>query len=219
MPRFCVLAPELRSPNQPYPLIYFHKKKLSCLIISQSNTKLSESVILEEADGEIGILELGEGGFTHSNQAHIVLVVSFGSQIHYYRQIQVENSLEYLKISEKNHNCKIYAGQFVSNNLLIYLTENGVEISNVNAEMHTISKLALEKFSYLDFFNEEEGFNFDKRLLYNNILKTDKMQDGDCGWCCLEEKGSSPDEYLIGKTIWLGWQTSSYGRSAWLAPS
>lgn len=93
MPRFCVLALELRSQNSSYPLIYFHKKKLSCLIISQSNTKLSETVILEEAEGEIGILELGEGGFTHSNQAHIVLVVSFGSQVHYYRQIQVEDSL------------------------------------------------------------------------------------------------------------------------------
>lgn len=93
MPRFCVLPPELRSQDQSYPLIYFHKKKLYCIILSQNNTKLSESVIIEETDGEIGILELGEGGFTHSNQVHIVLVVSFGSHIHYYRQIQVETNL------------------------------------------------------------------------------------------------------------------------------
>ena len=91
-------------------------------------------------------------------------------------------------ISEKVHNCNIYTGKFISNNLLIYLTQEGVEISNVNGQILTISKVTFQKFSYLDFFNEEEGFNFDKRLLYNNILKTDKYDNEDCSWCCLEGK-------------------------------
>lgn len=51
-----------------------------------------------------------------------------------------------------------------------------------------VHKLAYEKFSYIDFFNQEEGFNFDKRLLYGNIMRIGGYGDGDCMWVCLEGK-------------------------------
>jgi hypothetical protein len=51
-----------------------------------------------------------------------------------------------------------------------------------------LQKIQYEKFGYIDFFNEEEGFDFDKRLLYPNIMRACTDGNGNCIWACLEGK-------------------------------
>lgn len=43
--------------------------------------------------GKIGMMELGEGGFSNSNQSHIILVISIENVVHFYRQLPVESSI------------------------------------------------------------------------------------------------------------------------------
>lgn len=73
--------------------------------------------------GKIGMMELGEGGFSNSNQSHTILVISMENVVHFYRQLAVENSIEYIKVSEINHVSGILTGKFLSNNLLLFLTQ------------------------------------------------------------------------------------------------
>ena len=108
--------------------------------------------------------------------------------VQFYRQLAVENTIEYIKVSEINHVSGILTGKFLSNNLLLFLTQEGVELSNINDKLLPLQKINFDKFSYIDFFNEEEGFNFDKRLLYRNIIKIGVYENGDCMWGCLEGK-------------------------------
>lgn len=73
--------------------------------------------------GKIGMMELGEGGFSNSNQSHTILVISMENVVQFYRQLAVENSIEYIKVSEINHVSGILTGKFLSNNLLLFLTQ------------------------------------------------------------------------------------------------
>ena len=61
----------------------------------------------------------------------------------------MEESFEFIRVSERSHEQRILDGKFISNNLLIYLTEHGVEVSNVNSELTVLNKINFAKFGYI----------------------------------------------------------------------
>ena len=68
--------------------------------------------------------------------------------------------------------CDVIDGKFISNNLLVVLTLNSLEICNVSEAPQHVHQFKWDKFSYVDFFLQEEGLNFDKNLIKKNLLRT-----------------------------------------------
>lgn len=181
--------PEKHSHTN-FSLIYTHyehfvdPKEILCAVFRKNTVKVavlskdklavkSEQQLLEGREiEEVGVFTLGVGGFDVSNHTYLLLAVSVGSTLNYFKYVRVDDQTEWHHVFTMEMSSFVYSGSFISNNLLIFLTEKGVELGNVGEQTQLVTPIDFEKFGYIDFFNSEENMNINKKIVYRNALKS-----------------------------------------------
>jgi hypothetical protein len=171
-------------------LAVFRKHVLELLVLD-SEFQLKKSIVADEErkEEEEGWVQLGEGGFMNANATHHVLVNGTGRHVTFYRILAVEDSYEVVKVSEVLAEEPLLSGRFVSNNILLLQDHHNLYLANVGDQPHPLQPLETYKFSYLDFFIDEEGLEVDKKLLLSSLVDLlGDNQQGDQKFVALEGK-------------------------------
>lgn len=122
---------------------------------------------------EVGVFTFGLGGFDVSNHTYLLLAVSYGTTMNYFKYVRVDDFVEWHHVFTFETVRPLLCGNFTSNNILTYLSESGVELGVVGEQPELICPIDFARFSYIDYFNTEEGLGIDKRaIVYRNMLKS-----------------------------------------------
>lgn len=113
------------------------------------------------------------------------LVVSHGSTINYIRFVRIDDTYEWHHVYTTNTDCTILYGTFLSNNLMVLLSERGIELTAVGETPEVVTKIEFSNFNYIDFFNSEENTKINRQQVYKNILRGCWKLNF---FCCLEGK-------------------------------
>ena len=168
-------------------LAVFVRGELNVISVSpeKAQIKSKQRLLEDSAMDKVGILKFGVGGFDTSNQTHMFLVVSFGGTINYIKFVRVDDISEWHHVFTTHTEQDIFYGTFLSNNLMVLLTDRGVEMAAVGDPPQLATKIDLSNFNYIDFFNSEENTNINRQLTYKHIMRGEWKLNY---FCCLEGK-------------------------------
>jgi hypothetical protein len=96
-------------------------------------------------------------------------VLGINRTIYFFRLIPIEESYEVVKVSEVTVEDKILSGRFVSNNLFWVGDNTGLHLANINDKPSPLLLTNMDKFSYINFFIEEDGLDMDRKLTFNHL--------------------------------------------------
>lgn len=75
----------------------------------------------------------------------------------FYRVVQIEDNFEVVKVIHTTEEHPLLFGKFISNSLLVVGNQQGLQLATIGHRPSPLLPLNLDKFSYIDFFIEEEG--------------------------------------------------------------
>ena len=166
----------------------FRKQTVVVAVLSREKLTLkSEQRLLEDQHlEEVGAFTFGLGGFDVSNHTYLLLAVSYGHTMNYFKYVRVDDCVEWHHVFTFQTERVILNGNFTSNNILTYLSEEGIELGTVGEQPHLVCKIDFARFNYIDYFNTEEQLGLDKRaVVYRNMLKSRWQENM---FCCMEGK-------------------------------
>lgn len=71
----------------------------------------------------MGVFTFGLGGFDASNHTYLLLAVSYGQSMNYFKYVRVDDCVEWHHVFNFQMERVALSGNFTSNNILTYLTE------------------------------------------------------------------------------------------------
>ena len=84
-------------------LLGVYRRNCLELLVLDSEYQLRKNIVVEEekkeGEGDVGWLDMGEGGFENANTKHHVIVLGVGKSVTFYRIIDVEDAYEVVKVS------------------------------------------------------------------------------------------------------------------------
>lgn len=127
----------------------------------------------------------GVGGFDVANQSFLLFVASIANTLNFFKFVKVDDNIEWHHVYTLDITYPLYGGNFISNNLIVVLSQKGVELATVGDQPELMAPIDFGKFGYVDYFNSEENLNIDKNILFRNILRSRWIENM---FCCIEGK-------------------------------